>query len=271
MAGTLMAIDYQQIVADLRDETKDLEHLLHTLTPTDWALPTPAAGWSIQDQLNHLAYFDEATALAITDPEKFNNEATALMAGPSDFPNELVVTQRHMSPEATREWFRTARGEFLDLTAKHDPATRLPWYRVSMSLSSSVTARIMETWAHGQDVADALEIERTPTPRLRHICHLGVATRGFSYRLNGLHVPDADVRVELRAPDGGIWSWGPDEADQTVNGPALDFCLVVTQRRNIQDTTLRTVGEAATQWMNLAQAFAGARGTGRSPTSKHPS
>jgi uncharacterized protein (TIGR03084 family) len=126
-----------------------------------------------------------------------------------------------------------------------------------MSPASFATARLMEYWAHGQDIADALGRARTPTARLRHICHLGVRTRGFSYSVRGLTAPDTDVRVELAGPDGDTWTWGDPAAADRVTGSALDFCLVVTQRRLAGDTGLVVTGDAATEWLSLAQAFAG--------------
>jgi uncharacterized protein (TIGR03084 family) len=148
-----------------------------------------------------------------------------------------------------------------------DPSTRLPWYGPPMSAASSVTARLMETWAHGQDIADALGVTRQPTTRLRHVAHLGVATREFSFRLRGLPVPAAPVRVELTAPDGAIWAWGPADAPERVAGSAVDFCLLVTQRRHQADTGLLTSGRAAAEWLAIAQAFAGPPGPGRQPQS----
>jgi hypothetical protein len=132
-----------------------------------------------------------------------------------------------------------------------------------MSIASSVTARLMETWAHGQDVADALGVTREPTARLRHIAHLGVRTLGFSFRLRGAEAPAIPVRVELVAPDGSTWDWGPADAADRVTGPALDLCLVVTQRRHVGDTALRVEGPVAADWMAIAQAFAGTPGPGR--------
>jgi uncharacterized protein (TIGR03084 family) len=145
-------------------------------------------------------------------------------------------------------------------------AARIPWYGADMSITSAVTARLMETWAHGQDIADALAIRREPTDRLRSIAHLGVATRPFSFRLRGLPVPQEEVTVELIAPSGEVWRWGDSKAAQRVTGTALDFCLVVTQRRNVADTALVTTGPAATEWMALAQCFAGGPGPGRPPS-----
>ena len=121
----------------------------------------------------------------------------------------------------------------------------------------------METWAHGQDIVDALGISREPTDRLRHIADMGVRTREWSYALRGLTCPAVPVRVELTGPGQG--TWGPDDAADTVRGTALDFCLLVTQRRHRTDLALRADGPAAEEWLGLAQVYAGPVGTGRSP------
>jgi uncharacterized protein (TIGR03084 family) len=126
-----------------------------------------------------------------------------------------------------------------------------------MSPMSFATARLMETWAHGQDIADAWRIRRIPTDRLRHICHLGVRTRGFSYAVRGEPAPEGPVTVVLRAPSGAEWAFGPVDGVDRVEGPALDFCLVVTQRRHLADVDLRVTGSAE-DWLAKAQAFAGA-------------
>jgi uncharacterized protein (TIGR03084 family) len=118
----------------------------------------------------------------------------------------------------------------------------------------------METWAHGHDIADSLDVPQPATHRLRHIAHLGVQTFGFSFHLHGRAVPDSPVRVDLTAPDGTHWTWGPEGACDTVTGLALDFCLVVTQRRHADDTALIVRGTTAAAWMAIAQAFAGPPG-----------
>jgi len=144
-----------------------------------------------------------------------------------------------------------------------EPALRLPWFGLPMSAASSLTARIMETWAHGQDVADALGRVRQPTSRLRHIAHIGVRALPFSFGAHGLEVPSEPVRVELLAPGGEKWTWGSGHAVNRVTGPALDFCLVVTQRRHRADTSIRAEGPVAERWLSIAQAFAGWPGQGR--------
>ncbi|NNL77908.1 MAG: maleylpyruvate isomerase family mycothiol-dependent enzyme, partial [Desulfobacterales bacterium] len=138
-------------------------------------------------------------------------------------------------------------------------------YGPPLSAMSFATARIMETWAHGQDVADALGIERVPTDRLRHIAHLGVATFGWSFTNRQMKVPDSPVKVEITSPSGELWTWGPEEANDIVTGSAEDFCLVVVQRRNLADTQLVIKGATARQWMSIAQTFAGQPGIGRKP------
>jgi uncharacterized protein (TIGR03084 family) len=134
-----------------------------------------------------------------------------------------------------------------------------------MSARSFLTARLMETWAHGQDVVDAVDASRPATDRLRHICQIGFITRGWTYVNRGEEQPARDVRLELTSPAGGMWRWGPDEAEDVVRGPALDFCLVVTQRRHVDDTALEVEGAAARDWMGKAQAFAGPATTGPGP------
>ncbi|MCX0270363.1 TIGR03084 family metal-binding protein, partial [Nocardia zapadnayensis] len=145
---------------------------------------------------------------------------------------------------------------------------KVPWFGPPMRPGSMATARLMETWAHGQDVADALGVSREPTDRLRSVAHIGVRTRDFAYTVRELPVPATEFRVELRAPSGELWSWGPVEAPERVTGPALDFCLLVTQRRHPDDLALRTTGAEAARWLTIAQAFAGPPGSGRAPAGK---
>ena len=61
----------------------------------------------------------------------------------------------------------------------------------------------------------------------------------------------------LTAPGGETWTWGDPASPDRVEGSALDFCLVVTQRRLLADTELTVTGDAAREWMAIAQAFAG--------------
>lgn len=260
-----MAVDMGELLSDLTAETRVLDAILEPLDAASWDRPTPAAGWTIRDQVSHLAHFDEAAISAATDPERFRGEAAGLMARGADSTDEIARRYRAMPPPELLAWFRGARARFVSVFGSLDAKTRLPWYGPDMSAASSVTARLMETWAHGQDVADALGVRREPTSRLRHVAHLGVSTLGFAFALHGRPVPQRPVRVELSAPGGGTWTWGPEDGADVVAGTALDFCLVVTQRRNIADTALLVTGPLAAEWMGIAQAFAGLPGPGRPP------
>ncbi|MFJ9779044.1 TIGR03084 family metal-binding protein [Amycolatopsis sp. NPDC101161] len=258
-----MAVSLDALLDDLLAEAADVEAMIGSLDDGGIARPTPAAGWTIRDQVTHLAFFDEAATRAAVDPEGFGQAASALMAGGTDFPDRVAAQHAGLTADEARAWFTRARAAFVTAFRGRDPRARLPWYGPDMSVASSVTARIMETWAHGQDIADALGVRRTPTDRLRHVAHLGVSTTAFSFRLNGRAVPTTPIRVELRAPSGPLWTWGDADAADRVEGTALDFCLAVTQRRHVDDTGLVVTGPVAHEWIGIAQAFAGAPGPGR--------
>jgi uncharacterized protein (TIGR03084 family) len=254
------------LLDDLLAETYVLTAMLGALDDEGWDRPTPAAGWAIRDQVSHLAWFDEAATLAAADPDRFRAEAAAaaLPGSAASFPDQIAARYRQLPVAELRDWLQRARAEYVRVLRGLNGRTRLPWYGPDMSAASSATARLMETWAHGQDVADALGVQRPATGRLRHVAHLGVATLGFSFLLHGRPVPAEPVRVELSGPSGETWAWGPAGAPDSVTGAALDFCLAVTQRRHRDDTGLRTTGPVAAEWMSIAQAFAGAPGPGRS-------
>jgi uncharacterized protein (TIGR03084 family) len=127
------------------------------------------------------------------------------------------------------------------------------------------TARIMETFGHGQDILDTLGIRRVPTARLRHVAHIGVRTVGYAFAVHDRPAPDEPFRFELTGPDGDLWTWGPADAANRITAPALDFCLLVTQRRHPDDLRLIVTGEQASEWVPIAQAFAGPPGAGRQP------
>jgi uncharacterized protein (TIGR03084 family) len=266
-----MPIDMTALLADLHAESSALDAMIAPLGQAQYKLPTPAAGWCIADQVSHLAYFDEAALLAATDPDRFRSEAAELIAHGAGSPDEVAARYRDTPGAELRAWLTRARRDLLAAFAAIEPSRRLPWYGPDMSAASSVTARMMETWAHGQDIADTLGVTRPVTGRLRHVAHIGASTIGFSFALRGLPPPGQPIRVELTGPAGEEWTWGPAHATDVVRGPALDFCLVVTQRRNRADTALTATGPLARQWISIAQAFAGAPGPGRPPSGDHGS
>ena len=226
-----------------------------------WDTATAAPGWTVRDQISHLWFFDQRALLALRDPVEFVADAARLMAAGGT--HTSVLPGRAMSGEAMLAEWRRDRQELLDHARTIDPAARVPWYGPAMAARSFITARLMETWAHGYDVADALGVTPEATDRLRHVAHIGVRSRPFSYAIHGRTMPDVDVHVALTAPSGTTSAWGSPDALDTVHGPMLDFCLAVTQRRHRADTALEIHGDAATEWMSIAQAFAGAPGEGR--------
>lgn len=257
------ADDFGALLADLAAETVALQDLLGRLSPEQWSAPTPAEGWTVHDQVTHLMYFDEAAALAVTDPDRFRQSAAELLRGGPDFPDEVAAGLRSIRPEEALTRFGRARAELIAVYEKQDRRRRLPWYGPEMSVMSAATARLMETWAHGVDIADAVGVPVTSSRRLRHIAYLGVATRRFSFKIHGLEAPAEDPRVELDAGEGETWSFGPAGAAERLAGTALDFCLVVTQRRMAAQTGLQMQGSSVEAWMAVAQAFAGRPTTAR--------
>lgn len=241
-----------ELLADLDAESRELDDLV--AGAADWSVPTPAEGWTVGHQIGHLMWTDRAAILAITDPEAFQAQPLAgdivdrTAAEGAAMPD--LLEQWRSGREALREHLATASGKIV-------------WFGPPMSPASMVTARIMETWAHGQDVFDALGVVKEPSARIRHVCHIGVRTMGFAFLLNGLAVPEAEVRVELTGPGGELWTWGPEGAENRVSGPALDFAWLVTQRRNRKELAIEAVGPVAEEWVPIAQAFAGPPGGGR--------
>jgi uncharacterized protein (TIGR03084 family) len=258
---------YNDVLRDLAAEHADLDAIVAGVDDDAWELATPATGWSVGDQIGHLAYFDGRAREAVVDPDGFDADVAAIQAGGGleTWLADHLVAARSLASGELLVWWRAERSSLLSALATADPAARVPWYGPPMGAMSFASARLMETWAHGQDVVDALGVTRLPTGRLRHVAHLGVRALPWSFTVHGLAIPDVDVRVELRSPDRDLWAWGPDDARDVVRGNALDFCLVVTQRRHPDDVRLEAYGAVAEQWITIAQAFAGPPGAGRAP------
>lgn len=247
--------DLHMICDDLYDEQQALDDIVAGLSDDDWHRLTPSVGWTVADQVGHLTYFDGTAALAIENPAAFRASIDELL-GAGDRMEELTLF-RELAPDALLERWRANRRALLDWAATIDESARVPWYGPDMSAKSFLTARLMECWAHGVDVVDTVGATRPPTARLRHIARIGHLTRRWSYVNRGERPPEDDVRVELRGPDDATWVFGPEDAVASVRGDAEEFCLVVTQRRHVEDTDLAVDGLAAADWLLKAQAFAG--------------
>jgi uncharacterized protein (TIGR03084 family) len=251
------------VLADLRAESDALDELVAELDDDGWRIATPAPGWTIAHQIAHLWWTDRASLVAVTDEPGFAEILKDAATNPLGFVDEGAEQLAKTPPaEMLADWRRT-RNRLHDELLRVADGRKLPWFGPPMSAASMATARLMETWAHGLDVADALGVKRPATSRLRSIAHIGVRTRDFAFAVHGLAVPTEPFLVELVAPDGSTWSWGPADADQRVTGSAKDFCLLVTQRRPRAELDLTAIGDDAAKWLTIAQAFAGPPVAGR--------
>jgi uncharacterized protein (TIGR03084 family) len=246
-----------ELLGDLVAEEAELAARLAPLNAAEWDRATPAAGWQVRDQVAHLAMGEDLATLAATDERGFANRLADLMSDLERVDADQHAEARASEPAELLAWWTGSAAATVRAVSEGPEGERIGWITGPMSVASFITARLMETWAHGQDIVDALDLARPPTARLRHIADLGVRTRGFSFRNRGLPVPDPEPRVELVGPNGARWVWGPKDSDEVVSGPAEDFCLVVTQRRHVGDTALRASGAGVVAWLELAQCFAG--------------
>ena len=262
-----------EVLTDLEAEGRAVEALVAELDEAGWRTTTPAEGWDVATTISHLLWTDETSVKAIDgtlclngpgDKEPWDAVVMEAFGDPTGFVDTaaLAIAGEHTGAELLARW--QASRAALDAALREVPeGQKLMWFGPPMSAASMATARLMETWAHGLDVADALGVAVEPTDRIRHVASIGFRTRNYSFQNNGLEAPAEQFRVELKAPSGEVWTFGPEDATQTVTGSAYDFCALVTQRVNRADTDLVAEGTEATQWLEIAQCFAGPAGGGR--------
>ena len=261
-----------QQAVDFREESAALHALLAPLDEAALARPTLFKAWTVDDVIGHLHVFNEAAALSLTDRDGF-----AAMSADLQRRRDAGASLR----EATTDLLDGLAGRAL-LAAWHagcaqtaacfaeaEPKARVPWYGPEMSVLSSITARLMETWAHGQAVYDMLGVVRTDADRIRNIAVLGVNTFGWTFVNRGETVPETKPYLRLTAPSGTLWEWNEPSESEAIEGAATEFCQVVTQTRNIADTGLRVRGPVATRWMAVAQCFAGPPQEPPAPGTRH--
>jgi uncharacterized protein (TIGR03084 family) len=252
------------VLSDLAGEGAWLDAVLAGLDDSGWRRPTPAPGWTIAHQVAHLSWTDEQALCAATDPETFAGLLARVLTGEVTTDGTAAEGAALPPADLLARW-RGGRDRLAAALTALPEGRRLPWYGPPMSATSMATARLMETWAHGQDIAEALGVPHPATDGLRHVAYLAVRTRDFSFGVHGRTPPPDPFLVRLTAPDGSVWSWGPDDAAQRVEGTALDLCLLATQRRHRAGTGLVATGDDADAWLDIAQAFAGPPGAGREP------
>ena len=245
---------------DLRAEGDELHALLATLSAEDWRRPTPFKDWTAEYVIQHLVFGDWLNTLSLTDPDRFGTVMAQRLAARAEGKRAMGLEHTGLElgqgAELLGQWHGRLRA-LCDIFATSDPKGRMKWVGPDMSIRSAATARLMETWAHGQDVHDLLRRPRAATDRIRNIATLGVNTYGWSFQVHGQEPPGPPPHVRLTAPSGAIWTWNEPDPDNSIEGTALDFCHVVTQGRHIDEVNLQVTGETAQQWMAIAQCFAG--------------
>ena len=253
----------QQVLADLAAEGDRLDALVRDLDDAGWRTPTPAPGWDVATQVAHLAWTDDVALKAATDKQAWDEVVLGAIADPEGFVDAQALAIAR--EDGLLERWRAGRVALHEALTSYPTGQKMPWFGPPMSATSMATARLMETWAHSLDVHEGLGVPVDDTDRIRHVAHLGVRTRDFSFAVHGLDAPAEEFRIDLAAPSGDVWSWGPEGAAQTLTGSAGDFCRLVTQRVHRADTDLVATGADVDRWLDIAQAFAGQPGEGRAP------
>jgi uncharacterized protein (TIGR03084 family) len=239
---------YPGLLADLAEEQATLDDLLSRTPAVRWRTPTPAAGWDMVDTMWHLVTAERAALASLVEDRDPLAEHPRHAVGPTPDiePGELLA-----------QW-RAARGATLETFARLDGAARVPWGGRRMSVRSLATARLMECWAHGLDCFAAVDERPVDTDRLVHVAWLGWRSLPYAFAVNGERppVPTDRLRLELRAPSGVTWSFGPEGAPARVRGDAGVWCRVVTHRwRDPSPPPLEAKGALAERAVAVAQAF----------------
>lgn len=250
-----------QEAEDFRDESNLLFELVSQFDDRDFSEPTLFKDWTTDRVLRHLHMWNHASRLSLEDPGAFQDFYGDLIGKMQQGLQEMAEMEREFcsgnAGKALVETWKETFEETANAFAAADPKTRVKWAGPDMSARSSITARQMETWAHGQAVFDRFGVDRTDSDRIRNIAFLGINTFGWTFANRGQHVPEQAPRVQLTAPSGTIWEWHNDSETGLIEGRATEFCQVVTQTRNFLDTSLKVTGDVANRWMSQAQCFAG--------------
>ena len=245
---------------DFLAESHALKALVESLDDAELERATAFKGWTIRNVLAHLSLWNHAAVLSLQEPAElkklFAELGEKMKGGGQMIDFEAQWHGPISASELVAQWWSSSEAVQAAF-ARCDPAQRVPWAGPDMSARSSISARLMETWAHGQEVYDELGVVRENADRIRHIVVLGINTYGWTFKNRGLEPPQPVPFARLEAPSGETWAFNEPAGDHLVEGRAEEFCQVVTQVRNIADTELKVVGASAEAWMDIAQCFAG--------------
>jgi uncharacterized protein (TIGR03084 family) len=253
------------VYADLKTEGEVLDKIVASLDPAQWDLQTPAPGWTIKHQVAHLSSTARLAGISASDPDLF---AKVTVGADKDFDGAvaaLLTPYLSSSPTDLLARWRAERDEAVKALSVLPPAQMVPWVARQIPASALTCAGLMELFAHGQDIADTIGVPREYTDRIGHLTWFGTRNRDFGYLVRGLTPPEVEFRYEFTAPSGIRWEFGPADAENRITGPAVDFCMLITRRRNRADLAIQATGAEANRWVDIAQAYRGSPGPGREP------
>jgi uncharacterized protein (TIGR03084 family) len=242
------------LVTDLEAEQLALQAVVAIIDDDGWLAPTPAWGWDVRDTIAHLADTDEMAIDTVLGGPYAINELAARAASGADVTYHGVLRGRRRSGRDVAAWWERTSAAERSMLSELPADARVPW-GIGMRAPSFVTARLMETWAHGLDVRTALGVAAVDTDRLAHVAWLATRALPYAYSIAGLEPPTAPVRVELSLPSGASWTFGPKDAADRITGSAGDYCRVFVHRRRSADTNLVIEGAAARTAIAVARAF----------------
>jgi uncharacterized protein (TIGR03084 family) len=259
------------VLADLAAESDQIEAWVTPVDAVDWTTITTPEGWTVSHQIAHLAWTDQASLAAINGGEPFEALIALAMNDPAGFIDvETEEWSKLPPPEQLSRWQR-GRAALADALRAVPAGEKIPWFGPPMSPTSMATARFMETWGHGHDVAEGLGQTYPQNDRCKHVCHIGVRARANAYAMRGEQNPGDDIRVELTAPSGALWTWGGEDAANRITGNGYDFALLATRRRQRSDVDVTAEGPAADSFLDVVQAFAGMPGNDPKSLAERPS
>lgn len=252
------------------EESQDLDVLIQPLGPESLGTRTAFKGWTFQTILRHLHFWNEMALWALQDSERLQVALAPVVSGMQSGVS-LPELERQQVNLAGLDLVAAWRGTYQQLAAAYgqaDPSQRCPWVGPSMSARSCITARQMETWAHGQAIYVELGQTRQNTDRIKNVVVLGINTFNWTFQVRGEQPPEPQPHVSLRAPSGELWEFGDPGSTARIDGTAEEFAQVVTQTRHVEDTSLQFQGEPAERWLYNAQCFAGGANPPPSPGSR---
>jgi uncharacterized protein (TIGR03084 family) len=247
-------------VEEFRGEVQLLARALGNLRVEQWSLPTLFKNWTSWDILAHLTIADTWAIATLQSRATFEKHAAEVVGALKEGTQLTDFTRRRLGGIAGAELIEIWLDAVSTLCGRLDqvdPDDRFAWFGPDMSARTLAIARYMEVWAHSQAIYDLFGLPRTFDDGIQSIALLGIKTFSFAYRNRGLPVPSKPPFVRLVSPSGSIWHWNEPSLNEIVEGPASEFCQVVTQCRNVADTSLRVTGAVAMEWMQIAQCFAG--------------